>query len=292
MQKINACIDASSATDASVIDWAAWCAQRLGAPLELLHVIEATPGVESPADDLTGAIGLGAHETLLARLSELDAQRSVVAHQAGALLLDAARQRAESAGVTQVGTRMRQQSLAEALHALEPETRLFVLGRHPRQAGGRLPAIDHHIEAVVRSVSRPVLIATQAPFQPLERIFIAFDGSPTAHKLVAAVAQSPLLVGLPIMLVKAAGAGADNKATRSQLQVAESALKKGGAHQDVSSTVIAGQPDEVLPELLRQQKASLLVMGAYGHSRIRQFLVGSTTTALMRSSPVPVLVLR
>ena len=33
-------------------------------------------------------------------------------------------------------------------------------------------------------------------------------------------------------------------------------------------------------------------MGAYGHSRIRQWIVGSTTTTLLRLSEVPVLILR
>jgi nucleotide-binding universal stress UspA family protein len=33
-------------------------------------------------------------------------------------------------------------------------------------------------------------------------------------------------------------------------------------------------------------------MGAYGHSRIRQLLIGSTTTAMLRKSEVPVLLLR
>jgi nucleotide-binding universal stress UspA family protein len=36
----------------------------------------------------------------------------------------------------------------------------------------------------------------------------------------------------------------------------------------------------------------LLAMGAYGHSRIRQLIVGSTTTTLLRTSAVPVLILR
>ncbi|WP_373217286.1 universal stress protein, partial [Parasutterella excrementihominis] len=36
----------------------------------------------------------------------------------------------------------------------------------------------------------------------------------------------------------------------------------------------------------------LLVMGAYGHSHIRQFLVGSTTTTMLRTSTLPVLLLR
>ncbi|MCT7085102.1 universal stress protein, partial [Salmonella enterica] len=36
----------------------------------------------------------------------------------------------------------------------------------------------------------------------------------------------------------------------------------------------------------------LLVMGAYGHSRIRQFLVGSTTRTMLRTATMPVLLLR
>jgi len=36
----------------------------------------------------------------------------------------------------------------------------------------------------------------------------------------------------------------------------------------------------------------LLVMGVYGHSRIRQFLVGSTTTQMLRTTTSPLLLLR
>ena len=42
MNKVYACID-GRATTAAVIDWAAWAAQRLPAPLELLHVLERSP---------------------------------------------------------------------------------------------------------------------------------------------------------------------------------------------------------------------------------------------------------
>jgi nucleotide-binding universal stress UspA family protein len=34
------------------------------------------------------------------------------------------------------------------------------------------------------------------------------------------------------------------------------------------------------------------VMGAYGHSRIRQLLVGSTTTSMLRTTTSPLLLLR
>jgi nucleotide-binding universal stress UspA family protein len=35
-----------------------------------------------------------------------------------------------------------------------------------------------------------------------------------------------------------------------------------------------------------------MIMGAYGHSRIRHLLIGSTTTAMLRRSTIPLLLLR
>lgn len=56
--------------------------------------------------------------------------------------------------------------------------------------------------------------------------------------------------------------------------------------------LIPGEPEQVLPAVVKAQGAALLVMGAYGHSRIRQLIVGSTTTTMLRLSEVPVLILR
>lgn len=46
-----------------------------------------------------------------------------------------------------------------------------------------------------------------------------------------------------------------------------------GFTTDVELT--AGEPDQVLPALVRSQGAALLVMGAYGHSRIRQLFTAN-----------------
>jgi nucleotide-binding universal stress UspA family protein len=43
---------------------------------------------------------------------------------------------------------------------------------------------------------------------------------------------------------------------------------------------------------VQEWAADLLVMGAYGHSRIRELIIGTTTTALLRDTPVPLLVVR
>lgn len=56
--------------------------------------------------------------------------------------------------------------------------------------------------------------------------------------------------------------------------------------------MVADELEAVLPRYLNELSIDLLVMGAYGHSRIRHLIVGSTTTTLLRTSPVPVLILR
>ncbi len=58
---------------------------------------------------------------------------------------------------------------------------------------------------------------------------------------------------------------------------------------------VASLKGDVEAELHRYQEEhdlDLVVMGAYGHSRIREFLIGSTTDRLIRHARVPHLILR
>ena len=85
-------------------------------------------------------------------------------------------------------------------------------------------------------------------------------------------------------------AGANIPEAQHPLAVAAQVLQTAGF--TVTTALLPGEPGQVLPPLLKAQGDALLVMGAYGHSRIRQLMVGSTTTTLLRLSEVPVLVLR
>lgn len=285
MNKVYACID-GLATTAAVIDWAAWSARRLNVPLELLHALDRQPE-RAVVADYSGALGLGAQESLLQELSALDAQRSQLAQEAGRQLLVSARARATAAGVTQLDARLRHGELVDNLLEVELDAWLFVLGEHYHAKSNRKIHLDHQVERVIRSVKRPVLIATAEQFVAPDRVVLAFDGSATSEQMVQTVAGSPLLAGLPVLL---AMAGTDSPQARQQLAAAAHVMQTAGWH--VTTELVAGEPEQVLPPLLKTQGAGLLVMGAYGHSRIRQFIVGSTTTTLLRLSEVPVLILR
>ena len=61
---------------------------------------------------------------------------------------------------------------------------------------------------------------------------------------------------------------------------------------DASWAVLPGQPETALAALVDSAGFGLVVMGAYGHSRIRSLVIGSTTTEMLRACKVPILLIR
>lgn len=135
-------------------------------------------------------------------------------------------------------------------------------------------------------MQRPILV-TPAEFRAPKKVMLAFDGSATTRKGVDMVAGSPLLRGLPCHLVMA---GTDSADKRAKLDQARQTLEAAGI--EAPTTIIPGESESVLRQYQQDKDIDLIIMGAYGHSRIRQFLIGSTTTAMLRQSVVPVLLLR
>jgi len=282
--KVLACLDTSVYTD-SVIDHATWAAQRLPAPLQFLHVLDRQPQVAQMAD-YSGNIGVHAQTELLSELVELDEKRSKLAAQQGRQLLAHARERATAAGVAGADAVQRHGAFVETITEDEDGVRLFVLGKRGEHADFDKGHLGANLERAVRSVHRPLLVASRA-FRPIQRFAIAFDGSPTTRKCVEMVVKSPLLKGLHCDLLSAGNATFE---LREAQNWAKRQLEQAGFEFD--ARIIAGDPEAVIGEHVANQGVDLLVMGAYGHSRIRQLIVGSTTTAMIRGCQVPVLLLR
>lgn len=270
---------------ASVATHAAWAAVRLGAPLELLHAIDHPHG-KPATTDLSGNLALGAREHLLDQLASVDEQRGKLAQQQGRDLLDAARaQVAESHGID-ADARQRHGALVDTLLDLEPGVRLFVLGKRGEHADFASGHLGSNLERVVRAVHRPVLVASRT-FREIGRFLIAFDGSATTRKCVDMVCASPLLKGLEARLLMVGDA---NPTADAHLDWARTQLQAAGFAPQVAQ--LPGTPDAVIAQQVADHGIDLLVMGAYGHSRIRSLIVGSTTTQVLRGCRIPVLLLR
>ncbi|ALP51679.1 universal stress protein UspA [Candidatus Tenderia electrophaga] len=283
-KNVMACIDGSRAAE-TVCDYAAWASLRLEAPLVFLHVLDKS---EYPVkQNLSGNIGLGSREALLKELAELDEKRAKLAMEQGRMMLEAAQQRAVEDGVGNATTLQRHGELVDTVAELEDEIRLLVMGRQGEEGDSLGEHIGTHVENVVRTLDRPILLTANASFKTPAQIMVAFDGSATTRKGVEMIAASPLFKGLPCHVVMV---GNDSPENLAHLDWARQALEAAGF--EAITSIHEGGVEDVLREYRRQHGIDMLVMGAYGHSRIRRFLVGSTTTKLIRDTTVPLLLLR
>ena len=286
MTKIIACIDGSKAATA-VCDAAAWASQQLIAPLALLHVLDKTEyPTQEQHSNLSGNIGLGSRENLLEELVELDEKRSKLALEHGKHLLQAAKQRVESAGVADISIHQRHGNLLETLAEMEADMRLLVMGRQGEAHNDETHAIGSHLENVVRTLDKPILVALPE-FKTPQNFMLAYDGSATAKSALDKIADSPLLKKLPCHLVMVADA-----TPQLEAELSEAGTRLRNAGFEVTTAMRSGAVQPTLQSYQQQNTVDLLVMGAYGHSRIRQFLVGSNTARMVRLSDTPLLLLR
>jgi nucleotide-binding universal stress UspA family protein len=282
MSKILACIDGSVYSE-SVADHAGWAASRLGLPVELLRVLGRR---SARSEDFSGSLVAGARRKLLEDLSRLDAERHKLEHQEAWLAVDDAKARVLAAGATEAAGVVRHGDLIETMDEREEDAELVLVGKRGEAADFATLHLGSNLERMVRATRRPMLIASRA-FGPINRLVVAFDGGPSALKAVDALSRSPLWRGIETVLL---AVGEETAALRGPLDAAAAQLKAGGPR--VTARIEPGKPEEVIARAVEAENADLLVMGAYGHSRLRTLVIGSTTAELIRACKVPIAVYR
>ncbi|MBC2857560.1 universal stress protein [Stappia sp. 28M-7] len=286
MTKLIALVD-GSVYSRSVCEHAAWIAARAGegARVELLHVLGRRQA-EGGAANLSGNIALGARTALLNELAELDERAAKLAKARGRAILDDAAKVLDEAGVADVTTRLRSGDLVETLAEAEADADFVIVGKRGEAADFAKLHLGSNLERIARSARKPVFVAARA-FRPIKRLMIAYDGGASALKAVDHIARSPILAGLDCHLLMV---GQETAEARRSLDGATAMLRGGGFA--VTAGIRSGQPETVISDAVESEGIDLLVMGAYGHSRIRSLIIGSTTTEMIRSCKIPILLFR
>lgn len=284
MTRILACLDASPYAQ-SVCELAAWAARRLSSPVDLLHVVQRKSAVPA-RNDLTGAIGLGVKSELLEELTQIEEKESRLAIEAGRALLQAAADKIRAAGINDVTSVHRHGGIVETILEQEVDSRLLIMGKRGASAQFARAHLGSKIERVVRASKKPILIAP-LDVQEIRQLVIAFDGSTYAGRALDLGLTSPLFDGLERHVIIA---GDDTARNRDQVDKVRHAVDASGQAATVS--LLSGTPDAVIPEYLKSHPGSMLAMGAYGHSPLRNLIVGSTTTAMIRTVAEPILLIR
>jgi nucleotide-binding universal stress UspA family protein len=284
MKPILACTDGSQYAP-SIYQHAAWAAEHSGADLvRVLHVLERHE--TRSASDLSGNFGFDAGADLMEELVEHDEAHARVARLRGKAILDDAQKQLTEKGVKTVEAVQRHGALVDTVEEFEEDAAVVVLGKRGEHLDFAKGHLGSNLERVARSARIPVFVASRA-FAPIESFLIAFDGGPSCLKAVHYAASNPLLKGLACHLV---AVGKPDSELARELENAATGLR--GAGFEVRADLYQGDPEDIITREVEAREISLLVMGAYGHSRIRRLVLGSTTTALVRECHVPVLLFR
>jgi nucleotide-binding universal stress UspA family protein len=153
----------------------------------------------------------------------------------------------------------------------------------------KLAGEDLIIEAALFQSGRPVMVVPyiQRAGLKLDRIMVCWDGGRTAARAIGdAVPFLARAKAIDIIIV------ATEQGRKDELPGADMGqhLARRGVKVEVKR-LVAGDTD--VPNLLlshaADSAADLMVMGGYGHSRLREFILGGTTRAILQSMTLPVL---
>lgn len=263
---------------AAAVQYAAALSAKRGGRVTLLYVIDVT-ALEGPfLADLSGSIGVSPF---------LDFQRQVrsAMEDKASVVLQTHSDSLGKLGV-ECSTKVETGVVSRVICQEAMEHDVVVIGRRGEHASWRGFLLGSVLEDVVRGCAKPVLV-TPREVRSFCRILAAYDGSRTANRALGiAVALSEGL-GLPMAVVTVSS---DSRAGHGLLDEAGSFLEPHGV--EVEKILESGQPVEGILTAADREHCDLIVMGAYGHSRVRELLLGSTTDGILRKARVPVLLYR
>ena len=255
--------------------YAVGVAKHFGATVHGLHVVDVKL-LEGPIlRDVSASLGT-------APFANFQGNIGMILDQRGEAAVEAVAKRCETAGVpcrTERATGIVPRTIVDKSELCD----LIVLGRsgeHSAWLGGLLGSTT---EAVVRHARRPVLVtAHDAP--DAGQFLVAYDGSPHAkHALgIAAEYAAAWRAPLDVLVVSA---HPDHVVAEAQRYLEPHGLATRFEVRD-------GDPSETIVAYAGECGADLLVMGAYGHTKVRELVVGSTTAYAMNHAPCPLLLTR
>jgi nucleotide-binding universal stress UspA family protein len=147
-----------------------------------------------------------------------------------------------------------------------------------------------YAEAIIFGSGRPTLVVPEAPSSKaldLNRVIVAWDFSRAAARAVSDAI--PILEKAREVRILTVPNEKAISSRRSSSELAKN-LSRHGIDVIVEEVDSAGRTiGDVLAAQIESRRADLLVMGAYGHSRFREFILGGATRSILTRPPIPVL---
>jgi len=164
---------------------------------------------------------------------------------------------------------------------------MVVLGARGEFAKWSDKMLGATLEAITRLSIKPVFISPKE-FRDIKKIMIAYDGSENSSRALTLAAFFASKLDLPLLLLNV------NESADSGRKILQEAKEYLAPYQlsQVEEKISAGEATTQIVDVSKNEQIDLIIMGSYGHSRIREAILGSTTVQTMRQVTTPVLMAR
>jgi len=257
-----------------------WLAERLQATAVGLHVIDvvSVEGSGSFLHDVSGSLGFEPYLDFSSKMREVLRER-------GRTLLDNFAQSCAERGVRS-DNRLASGIVANEICEQARTADVVVVGHRGINERFSTGLLGGTTESVTRKCSKPVLVSPLG-FRPVTRPLLAYDGSERAAAAMHEAADLASALQLPLAVLYV---GQDEAVAERVLDEARRYLTS--YRIEAEHIVRAGHANETILDVMAEGAYDLLFIGAYGHSRIIEMVLGSTTEYVLRNSPSPVFLCR
>ena len=161
---------------------------------------------------------------------------------------------------------------------------LAVLGRGGEHTEWLDGLVGSTTEAVVRRAKCPVVV-TATDSSQMDRLMVAYDGSTFGKKALQTGANLSESWKVPcdVLVVSA---------KKGDALVSEARAYMDAHDAEVEYITKEGDPSETIVSCASERGIDLLMIGAYGHTKVRELVVGSTTAYALNHAPCPLLLTR
>ena len=271
-------VDGSANSDVAV-EYGVYVALKLNSVVSGLHVMDINLLQGPMLTDISGTVGMPPYDGFIDAVeASLDERADIV--------LNSFRERCRWRGL-KVEAKKVIGRIDEVIIEEARDADFIVMakkGEHFHlKEGGFLGSVA---ESVIRHSAKPVMV-TPENFLEIESMGIAYDGSPSAKKALDLSLGLSKQAAWPITAVIIT----ENmdKASILTAEIEDAAEKQ---EADCEVIVLPGKEGTEILKFIREGAVELMVMGAYGHNRLRELLLGSTTSQVIQKSPIPVLLMR
>ncbi|MGH7767284.1 MAG: universal stress protein [Candidatus Binatia bacterium] len=258
----------------SALEYALWMTEKLGGTLFGQHVIDMVSIEGTFFHDISGSLGFEPYLDFSTKMREVLEER-------GKAILEEFSRRCTQKGVRHeifLDMGIIPNEICERAKTAD----LVVLGHRGINEEFSTGLLGGTAENVTRRSPRPVFVSTKI-FKAIERPLLAYDGSQRASSAMESAAEFCTRLRLPLTVVHIPK---EEKMGEQVLQRARSYL--GSYEIEVRYELARGYPEQKIVDYLVNFNYDLLFIGAYGHRRIIEMVLGSTTEYVLRKSPVPV----